>query len=865
MKLNQQKLSPTLTVLTMAIIVSTVGVFVPAEKGWAIDEITVTTRRTEENVQDIPISVSTISNKQIELQGISSTKDIVKLIPGVQFDQGFASSDTRISIRGINNSRGRASVATLVDGIDISGENVTVGGGGSLINLELLDLERVEVIKGPQSALYGRNAFAGAINYITKKPNMDNLEIEVGGDVAEHGTYKVKGSISGPVIDNKLALRFNAATSSSDGYFNNNTGPSENAFMQPIDPGNNQDLNGYESTGARLSALWTPSDTLDISAAISYSKEEADQRAIAKVGVANTLYDFDGNALPSGTLPEFEFFGNQGYGQWLGTVDSVSESSIGLSNTGDGREFPGSEDERWLATLTIEKELDRVSFKSVSSYLQNDSSVEEDVEFQNGLGTFFMGVGLSLANDYVDDTDTEQLSQEFILESNDWERGRWLVGAQYFKEDVDNLDNSSGWYNDPATAFALPCGNNQGTAPGFVGSLSCSYFDATNVTTLVDGQPITQPIQPKQITRDTTSYSLFALVGFDFTDNFSGTLEARYIKDEIEVSTNTLIDRVSQYLLHVPPDLDSVGLLPATDKVTTESFNPRVSLDYRFNDASMIYVSAAKGTKPGGFGTSQMSRPQASRMDEEELLAYEIGSKNTLFDGALRANAAIFFNDYKDRQVGVTVTDLVSGWPSAGIVNAASAETKGLEIDLTWLPTDELTFGLAYAYTDAEWTDFNYTNIRAAKGRLPTEKDKAICGNISGDCTGGEVAGIPEDALVLLANYTGPISGDFEWFINADARYQSERALNDQVNTAFVDSSWIADAQLGLQGSNWTVMIFADNVFDDDTVQWSQNYNDFRDGMYGGGQGGEPRDETIFAFLPDPRVIGVRANYRFDL
>ena len=864
MKIKSSGSKATLFSLT-TILVATSGTMAPVQSGWAIDEITVTTRRTEENAQDIPIAVNAIDNASIERQAITSTKDVVKLIPGVQFDQSFASSDTRITIRGINNSRGRASAATLVDGIDISGENVSIGGGGSLLNLDLLDLERVEVIKGPQSALYGRNAFAGAINYITKKPSMDETVIEIGGEIAEEGGYRAKAAVSGPVIDNVLALRFNVATSGSDGFYNNNLGPSQNpSGFFDIDPGNTQDLNGFENKGARLAALWTPSETLNIEATLSYSEQEQDQRAVAKSGVPNVYYDFDGNELPAGTAPDFSAGGVQGYGQWLGTIDTIPESAVGLSNTGDGREFPGSEDERWQATFKVEKELEYVVVKSITSYLENDATVEEDVDFQNGLGTFFSGAGLSVATDYVDETETEQFSQEFIVESKDWSRGRWLVGTQIYSEDVENIDNSVGWYNDPAIMFGIPCGSNVGTAAGgfFDGQFACSFEDASNLT--VGG--VTSPLDPKVIIRDTESFSLFGLVSYDFTEKLTGTFEARFIRDDIEVTTNTLIDRVSQYLLHIPGDLEQPGAVPTSDTVTTKTINPRVAFDYEINDDSMIYFSAAKGTKPGGFGTSQMSTPQDARMEEEELLAYEIGSKNVWLDGNLRANFALFYNDYKDRQVGVTSIDEISGLARAGIVNAGSAETKGVEIDLTWSATENLTLGLGYAYTDAEFDDFDFAEIRARAGRELTEKDKAICGNAVGNCDGAEVSGVAEDALTLVGNYTAPFgNAGLEWFVNANARYLSERPLANQVFTPFVDSSWIADTQIGIQSDRWSVMIFADNVFDDDTVQWAQVTSDFKDGMYGGSFGGEPRDDAAFAFLPDPRIVGLRASYSFGL
>jgi len=828
--------------------VSVPALVLPGEGLAAVsEEIVVTIRRRAENVQDVPVSVTAFQADFIEKQGVVSTKDVVKLVPGVQFDQGFSAADTRISIRGINNSRGRGSVAMLVDGVDISGENVTAGGGGSLLNMRLFELEQIEVIKGPQSALYGRNAFAGALNYITKAPNTENYEFKIGGDVAEYDTYNVRGAVSGPIGD-QFAWRLNIAAYNTDGYWNNNeTGQPVNNFGQPIDAGNTQKLNGSESNGARLAMLWMPNGNVDVNASVTYAKNESDPRAVARVAVADVFYDSDGNILPGVTMPQFSAFSNQAYGQWLGTVTSVAESEVMLSNTGNGGEFAGSEDELWFGTLKIESRIGGMTFKSLTSYLDNDATLQEDAEFQNGIGTIFMGVGLSVANDYQDTTTTKQFTQDFILQSNSWDRGFWLIGAQYFTEDVQNQDFSLGWYNDPATSFALPCGTNPF-------EISCSYAEAQ-----AGGVP------PKDTDRDTDSASLYGMIGYDFTEKFSATLELRYVRDEVTVTTNTLIDRVSQYLLHVPIDLDfgggSPAPLPASDKQTTNEVNGRFALDYKFTDAFMLYGSVAKGTKPGGFGTSQFAVPQSSRMEPETLWAYEIGIKSMWFDESLRANAAIFYNDYTDRQVGVTITDPITNWPAAGIVNAAGAETSGLELELAWSATDNLTLALGYAYTDAEWTDFNYSNIRLTG---PTDKDKAICGNVEGNCSGAPIAGIPENALTLVFDYVGPIGGQgLQWFLNASAQFEDERAVADQINTAYVDSYWRSDAQLGLQNESWSVMVFATNLFDDDTVTWGQHYNDFKDGMYGGANGGEPRDETIMAFLPEPRIVGVRASYRF--
>jgi len=826
--------------LAATVLVAPPALLLP-QAGWSqeVAEILVTTRRRVENLQEIPVAVAAFDADMIEKQAISDTADVAKLVPGVQFDQSFSAADTRITIRGINSERGRTSAAVLVDGIDVTGENITAGGGSSLLNTRLLDLERVEVVKGPQSALYGRNAFAGAISYVTRQPSMDDVEAKVFADLGDYSTYDLRGSVSGPLIAGKLALGLNAGTYSTDGYYTNNN---------PSEPAANVDLNGEDSDGVRLVALFTPTDTLSITGSISYNETESRPRAVVKVANANTFY-LMGQELPAGTQPEFTLQGNMDFGQWLGTVGSVAESDINLSlSERTNAPFAGSTDETVLAYAKVDWEVADYRLKSLTSYLSNDATLQEDAEYQDGTGTFFSGVGLSLDNDYQDATDTRYFNQEFTLESINWERGFWLVGVAGFWEDTDNTDSSLGWYNDPNLVFA----------PGICGSgvfqAACSYAASAAAG-----------IPPKTTERKTTSYSVFGLVGLDLTDQLRLTLEGRYIDDDIEVTTNTAIDRVSQYILNVPIDFSfgAPPVLPARDEQSSSTFNPRAALDYRLTDDVMLYGSVAKGTKPAGFGTAQFATPQNARIDQEKLWAYELGAKTGWFEGKLLANAALFFNQYEDKQVGVTVTDPNTGWPAAGIVNAAESQAKGIEVDLLWRPIEPLSLGLGYAYTDAEWTDFNYTDIRASSGGV-NEKDMAICGNAEGNCEDAYVAGIPENALLLTANWTAPLTGNLQWFVNAGAQYQDKRALFDRVNTAFVDAYWNVDAQLGLEvAESWTVEVYATNLFDDDTVRWAQGYQDFRDGMYGGSNGGEPRDETVFAFLPPPRIVGLRATYRF--
>ena len=138
-----------------------------------------------------------------------------------------------------------------------------------------------------------------------------------------------------------------------------------------------------------------------------------------------------------------------------------------------------------------------------------------------------------------------------------------------------------------------------------------------------------------------------------------------------------------------------------------------------------------------------------------------------------------------------------------------------------------------------------------------------MCGNAAGDCSGAPISGIPENALTLVANYSAAFNADTEWFVNLSGQYTDERAVNDEVRTAYIDASWNVDMQTGLQTDTWSLVAYADNLLDDDTVAWGQGYQDFKDGMYGGANGGEPRDEAVMAFLPAPRSFGIRASWKF--
>jgi len=234
-----------------------------------IEEIVITTRKRAENLQDVPISVDAFTSQQIRRQGIANIGDVAKFSPSVTFDTGYNPTDTRVNIRGLSATRGRSNVAFLIDGIDVTTENVIAAGSGVLASRRLLnDVERIEVVKGTQSALFGRAAFSGAISYITKEPG-DNFEADLRLDAGEDGYLEMGGAAGGPIWGDQLGVRLNGLYWTDDGSYENSV--------------SGESVGGGEGWGASLTAVYTPTDKLKFKTRFEYSDDKFDQQPIVRL------------------------------------------------------------------------------------------------------------------------------------------------------------------------------------------------------------------------------------------------------------------------------------------------------------------------------------------------------------------------------------------------------------------------------------------------------------------------------------------------------------------------------------------------------------------------------------------------------
>lgn len=788
-----------------------------------LEEIVVTARKREESLQKIPITISVFNEEALDRYHITDLKSVADYTPGLTFDQGFVQQDTRPQIRGLPATRGRPPVAILLDGIDISSESMVTAGGGMLANLALVDAERIEVVKGPQSALYGRVAFGGAVNYVTKVPS-ESFEASVTVDAGDNGQLELKAGIGGPLSDT-FGVRFNIAHASHDGFYQDST--------------SGTDVGTSESTGFSLVGQFTPNDRFDVSSRVMFSESEWSPRAqYALLTGTNSSVVFPmpanliglvigGNPLPSSVLVPR-----------LGDIEALDEVQLSLDPR-TGQAFKGATLDSFIWHTVANFQLtDKVTLTSWTGYTDAESAQNQDTDF---FGLPFEPVSLPLPGGTNEPlnvfnqsdlrTETRQLSQEFRLSNLDSDdRLRWAVGYQYWREDVAQQNR-----NIISVLFGVP---------GFAASAGLNLSLA--------------PEPPYQNEfRDTEHQSVYGLMEYDFSDRLTGSFEARYSDEDFDQAW--LVGGISAFGFvppFGPPAALSIGV---TDSATTSDdfFTPRATLEFQYDDDTLYYGTISKGAKPGGVSSIFGTNSQTGRFFPETLWNYELGVKTALADGQLLLNAAVFFMDYTDRQINTLEPSALSPTGFALFTrNQGEAEVLGLEMDATWLVSENWTITGAYTHLDTEVTDGRSSTTGALT--IATGGNCTVVTGAGGatscivDTTGQQLERIPENELIISSIYRTPINTSMDFGFDLTVRYQDDRSIAG-ANLHIFPSFTLVDARLGIETDRWDAYLYADNLFDDDTIKSGQSYGDLQ----------ALGNLAITAFAPDQRQIGVRINHHF--
>ncbi|MDX2224570.1 MAG: TonB-dependent receptor [Rhodospirillaceae bacterium] len=824
-----------------------------------IEEIIVTTRKRAENLQDVPIVVTAFTAETLQRRGLSELDDVIKYTSGVQFDEGFSAQDTRIVVRGLSPTRGRPNVAFLQDDVDISSEAINTAGSSFLINPRLFDVERIEIVKGPHSALFGRSAFAGAINYITKKPG-DEVEGTANIDIGSYGKIEGRAGVSGPVIEDRLSLGINAALWHFSGYYRNSV--------------SGEKIGGGEGEGVALSGVWTPSDALKATARVEYSDDHFDPQARAQIA-ANTnapipaAAQFLANPRLNGVFPIL-----------TGPAPDASDVTVRMSrNPRTGEDYPGNDRRIWRATLRLEYDMNEVLFTSISHYGDARTTQFEDAQRQGD----FNAIGIAAETNFV--TDVRLLSEEIRLQSQSDGPLQWTAGAMFWNETA-RQDNLS------FTCF-VPTGFTCGPLVRQIGT--------------------DRPFASELYVRDTHHYSIYGLVEYDITEQLNLSVELRHTWEDEDLVAPATVDKtlgcqfMGASLPFRPLQLDGVTTrcvslpgppLPPVFRVNqvvgapifpetrSKFWAPRFSINYTPTEDMLIYASAAKGVKPGGVSTISGGAAGISeadnRFEAEKIWVYEAGLKSDWMDNKLQINSAVYYQDFSDKQISTQLL-LPNGSLGTRIINASSARVYGWEVDAGFAFSDNLTASLGYTLLDGKYKDFKTTvaslgSITNAGNCIPLNaqlQPTAPFTTCEVDRSGNKLEDQPTHSLQLTPTWTAPFADGVDYFIEASVNYTSKRYDTEDENF-FFRSYWLVDARAGFTSEQgWEIVGYVNNVFDDDKIKTGFASPDFaRSYCLGGppcnfipplsaGRFNFVLPNHFTASLPDKRQFGMRATYKF--
>ena len=835
-----------------------------AEAAEASDEggITVTARRRDEQIQDVPLGIKAFDEGQIDRQNLNRVDDLAQVTAGLTFDIGGFPNDTRPALRGMQAERGRPSVAILLDGQDLSGENLSIAGGSSSLRTDLFDLQRIEVVKGPQATLYGRNAFAGAVNYITKEP-----EFAPAGkgmvEVAGGGLLRASASVTGPIIKDILALKLNVAVKDFDGYYTN--------------PVNGGKLGGEHSEGYAVSGVFKPADGLKISARFQRSKSSMTDNPTAFIFSNTRLPVPGGTFAPPGPPGQAQQPCPASLtGQAPSTVTSCTRGTVvGLISAGEANVQMSRNPLTGVAPFgmkvtthiaSAKAEWDTGSFGTFSyAYggLRDHSLIEQDGDFTSTAAPLGQVLSLSaLQNlDYRNEHDDHTFVWTY---END--RLNLILGVQKFKE-KSSLVNSSQFYLRGGTASPL-------AGPPF----------------RLRTAPVNNPVSPVTVTRDTDYTGFFGGFTFELTEGLRISGEARHNKDRIDYTAsgwrrqdvslsnltpicNPAFAPGATFVPAAPatsPPPGTVNACPIATTIRDSRWTPRATIDYHFNPDVMAYVSWAKGFKPGGVNTNEVVTFASQAYRPETVETWEVGIKSAWMNKRLIFNLDVYRNRYRDQQIGVQLTSPGAGGAlvtTAGIINAARVNIWGIEADMNWRIADPLTLNLNYAYTDANYANYvQGPNVGSAAsvfagGGVPTTQsgstqNLAEAQNICGDFSGKAVGKSPKHALNMSVTFDQKFGDDSSWFVEASGNYRSKRFI-DESNLAFLPSNFVGGLKAGVTVQKYSLTAYVDNVFNDRKIRSAQRVIDF-----GNPEGFAP-GRGLLAYLPQPRTFGVRFGAEF--
>jgi iron complex outermembrane receptor protein len=731
----------------------------PALHAQVLEEVIVTAQKREQNMQDVPIAVTAFTGEKLAQAGIKDVFDLQATAPSLIVGSSQNSTSTTFGIRGVFTSSQNfgldSSVGLYADGIYRARQS-------SMIN-NLVDIASVEILRGPQGTLFGRNSPSGAVSVFSVKPDHDGSGF-VEGTYGEFDLVNVSGAKSFSAIDDVLAFRATGFYMERDGY------------IDSVQFGD-EAVNDRDRSGVRLQALFTPND--DLSVHVIADRSEVDEICCAASTWKNN-FEADDVAGKTGSDARLRQLGKP-----------VLDEKNFFDNVSSLNFLPTSTNEDQGLSMQIDWQTDAFLVTSISAYREFESFDRIDADFSAADGLI-----------KINDAEQSSFSQELRI-SNEYDNFNYVAGLFYFQQDID-LNSSlevgeelSFLIQDISSLLiAIP-----GAFPGGTGALDVSA-------------------------QEHESYAIFGQVDYNLTDSLLLTAGLRWTKEKKDM-TNTFIEDASScnplvcggegfspgwgFWLFAPlAPRDSLDESIDDDQVTGT-----VKLTWFMNDSTMFYASYGTGYKAGGINTDRIAEIIEPVFDAETSEAYEIGMKTEFPDQAIRLNVAVHRTDTDELQ---TVSFQGTGF---ALDNAGVAETYGLETDVLWQATDSTTLTLAYAYNHAEYADFANGPCWTATSWHTGQPDSRDNGDGSCDRSGGDLSGNPENVLALTGNQEFNLSDNITGFIYGEYVFTDSRMTDLNNDPLKRDDSYaLVNLRAGLYFGQWDaeLTLWGRNITDEEYV-----------------------------------------------
>lgn len=785
---------------------------VAADEARSPDEIVVTARKREENLIDVPISITAVTAEQLDRANVDNISDLALQTPGLSFRQGFGRTGagqgndgpSRPSIRGMSNILGAANASFFVDGVYVSG-NIT--------SYQLDNLERVEVIKGPQSALFGRQTFAGAVNFVTRRPG-NEIDGKVKLTYGQYDHVEASGYISGPLIEDRLLFEINARAFDFGGdYFNLDNGK--------------RDIGDQRSRNIGGKLVFTPSEKFEAVLNVGYNEDRDKGFAIQLMGSNNLNCLLPQITGTVGGIPQGR---GRTTGYFCGEIEIPQSYAYNIDEI-EARGFKGLARDSFRSSLSLEYTTDSDwTIASITAFNKSKNQQAYDNTYQPipSPGFPITGFGPTISGSKVRD-----LSQELRILTPRDARVRALFGGYYYKED-DGQRLNYNYQRDARYLLDTEDGVRNKAVFGLI------EFDATDRLTLTaEGR-----YQDEKIIGSTEASTSAA------TTPVGTPLPITQLRN---VKYDAFLPRVTARYA-VNDDLNIYGSAAKGNK--PGGFN---DLPTNARPADVTFFL--------GEGLDVY--------DEESAWSYELGTKGSLFDRRLYFNASGFYVDWSRQQLTrseayVTTTGTAAN--AAFIQNAGKSEIKGLEFDVSGRPADWLFMRFAYTMVDAKFVDFDDENTERIfdtdgfPSFLPDgTRNPADTDTRNGQVKGKRLPQTPQHQFVISADAKLPITATLDGFLRSDLGYESKRYVQVD-NLAHTGDSFNWNVSAGVERPSWTFQLYVQNLLNDDTPLVVTRLIDTRrfisipNGL-GGRQTTFYRDFLIAA--PRKREVGASLTYRF--